>query len=107
MEELFELISQVLREKGFTMDGKIFYGKIGNFIGFDNYIRAAENEYVTKADLPEFMGVKYLIYADDTHHYISRKVTTIVEHKKFYSMIFVEDKLKALKYLKEREENRK
>ena len=107
MEELFELVTQDLREKGFTMDGKIFYGKIGNFIGFDNYIRAAENEYVTNADLPEFMGVRYLIYADDTHHYISRKVTTIVEHKKFYSMIFVEDKLKALKYLKEREENRK
>ena len=107
MEELFELVTQVLREKGFTMDGKIFYGKIGNFIGFDNYIRAAENEYVTKADLPAFMGVRYLIYADDTHHYISRKVTTIVEHKKFYSMIFVEDKLKALKYLKEREENKK
>ena len=107
MEELFELIAQSLGEKGFTMDGKIFYGKIGNFIGFDNYIRAAENEYVAKADLPEFMGVRYLIYADDTHHYISRKVTTIAEHKKFYSMIFVEDKLKALKYLKEREENRK
>ena len=107
MEELFELVTQVLREKGFTMDGKIFYGKIGNFIGFDNYIRAADNEYVIKADLPEFMGVRYLIYADDTHHYISKKVTTIVEHKKFYSMIFVEDKLKALKYLKEREENKK
>ena len=107
MEELFELIAKDLSEKGFTMDGKIFYGKIGNFIGFDNYIRAAENEYVTKADLPEFMGARYLIYADDTHHYISRKVTTIVEHKKFYSMIFVEDKLKALKYLKEREENKK
>lgn len=107
MEELFELIAKDLSEKGFTMNGKIFYGKIGNFIGFDNYIRAAENEYVTKTDLPEFMGVRYLIYADDTHHYISRKVTTIVEHKKFYSMIFVEDKLKALKYLKEREENKK
>ena len=107
MEELFELVTQDLREKGFTMDGKIFYGKIGNFIGFDNYIRAAENKYVTKADLPEFMGVRYLIYANDAHHYISRKVTTIVEHKKFYSMIFVEDKLKAFKYLKEREENKK
>ena len=106
MEELFELIAKDLIEKGFTMDGKIFYGKIGNFIGFDNYIRAADNEYVTKADLPEFMGVRYLIYADDTHHYISRNVTTKVEHKKFYSMIFVEDKLKALKYL-EREENKK
>lgn len=55
MEELFELVTQDLREKGFTMDGKIFYGKIGNFIGFDNYIRASDNEYVTKADLPEFM----------------------------------------------------
>lgn len=107
MEELFELIAKDLSEKGFTMDGKIFYGKIGNFIGFDNYIRAADNEYVTKADLPEFMGVRYLIYADDTHHYISRNVTTKVEHKKFYSMIFVEDKLKSLKYLKEREENKK
>lgn len=106
MEELFELIAKDLSEKGFTMDGKIFYGKIGNFIGFDNYIRAADNEYVTKADLPEFMGVRYLIYADDTHHYISKNVTTKVEHKKFYSMIFVEDKLKAVKYLKEREENR-
>lgn len=39
MEELFELIAKDLSEKGFTMDGKIFYGKIGNFIGFELHPR--------------------------------------------------------------------